>query len=587
LAASSGQPSDPRGLIPYIRERAIANGIDPDVAVRVAQSEGLGSFRSSVIQRNGQREPSSGAMQLYTGGGMGDDFQRDTGLDPSDPKNERATIDYALSKAPSTGWTPWHGTAGAGIGPRTGLPGGPADTVVRPDGAPSLPPITRAQYSGAAPGTSGAPTPPVPPGVDPQAMNTLLLELAKRNAMAEILKLGNPYGSMLSVLQGTPEYKGQIAGAEAAGKFPYDAGLATWKGAIDAANEEKKQKLTTLNTLTKVTVPDGKGGVVEVDATVAQAIDIAHGLPVPELGFKGMFGPGGTGATGGPVGRPYVGELDKPVNVPGVGLVTPSKVGAPPLPGAPPGPSAAPGAQSGVLVPTISEAQRMVLDKNLAATQDRLKGYHDEGQAAAEQVANAGSIGDLLGRVRMGWSANTRQEGARLLAGLGVSQDSIQQFLGTDPSAGDALNKLFLQFSAGAVRNMGAREPGSVISLFAKAYPNLETMPHAAELMNNALRMQAQWKADRTNAAEQHALDQQRGMGQFGENYKGMLGFEQKFGQSNDPRHYWQAAAAMSNEPDIAWSGASAADKQRIYDLIPPGNTYRAGDGKLYRKPVQ
>jgi hypothetical protein len=144
----------------------------------------------------------------------------------------------------------------------------------------------------------------VPPGVDPQAMNTLLLELAKRNAMAEILKLGNPYGSMLSVLQGSPEYRGQIAGAEAGARYPFESTLATWKAALDAANEEKKQKLTTLNTLTKTRVPDGKGGVVEVDATVAQAIDIAHGLPVPELGFKGMFSAGGAGATGGPVGTP-------------------------------------------------------------------------------------------------------------------------------------------------------------------------------------------------------------------------------------------------------------------------------------------
>jgi hypothetical protein len=300
------------------------------------------------------------------------------------------------------------------------------------------------------------------------------------------------------------------------------------------------------------------GETKRIQGTKLQAASIARGLGAPELGVAPLINP--------PPGY------------------------SPPGYSAPAGPGSDVPAVSPVgerVVQPLSEPQKMVLDKNLAATQDRLKGYHDEGQAAAEQVTNAASIGDLLGRVRMGWSANTRQEGARILAGLGVPQDSIQQFLGTDPSAGDALNKLFLQFSAGAVRNMGAREPGSVISLFAKAYPNLETMPHAAELMNNALRMQAQWKQDRANAAEQHALDQQRGMGQFGENYKGMLGFEQKFGQSNDPRHYWRAAAAMSNEPDIAWAGASAADKQRIYDLIPPGNTYRAGDGKLYRKPVQ
>jgi hypothetical protein len=51
-------------------------------------------------------------------------------------------------------------------------------------------------------------------------MNTLLLELAKRNAMAEILKLGNPYSSMLSVLQGSPEYQAQIEAAKRTAGIP-------------------------------------------------------------------------------------------------------------------------------------------------------------------------------------------------------------------------------------------------------------------------------------------------------------------------------------------------------------------------------
>jgi hypothetical protein len=115
---------DPRGVVPYIRERARALGIDPDVAERVARSEGVGSFQSNVIQKGGRREPSYGAFQLYTGGGMGNDFQRDTGLDPADPQNEKATIDYALQKARTGGWTPVHGAKVAGISARAGIPGG-------------------------------------------------------------------------------------------------------------------------------------------------------------------------------------------------------------------------------------------------------------------------------------------------------------------------------------------------------------------------------------------------------------------------------------------------------------------------------
>ncbi|MET0643127.1 MAG: hypothetical protein ABWZ17_02040 [Candidatus Binatia bacterium] len=114
---------DPRGLIPYIREAAKRNGIDPDVAVRVAKSEGLATFHSMVTDKEGKREPSFGAFQLYTGGGLGNVFQQQTGLDPSDPKNEKATIDFAMQQAAKSGWGPWHGAQRVGIENNAGIPG--------------------------------------------------------------------------------------------------------------------------------------------------------------------------------------------------------------------------------------------------------------------------------------------------------------------------------------------------------------------------------------------------------------------------------------------------------------------------------
>lgn len=225
-----------------------------------------------------------------------------------------------------------------------------------------------------------------------------------------------------------------------------------------------------------------------------------------------------------------------------------------------------------------------MLKENIQLANKQREGYQQAGLAARDQVATASAMTDLMNRVRMGWGADSVQQGARILSSLGVSDANVQLFTGTDPSAGDALNKLFLQMSAGAVRQMGAREPGSVISLFSKAYPNLATNPHAAELMANALQMQARFKVDMANAADQWLLDQQKNMGQLGQNYRGLLGFEQAFAKEHSPRDYWRAAAAMSNEPDIAWKGASDAEKHQIYALIPPGSVYRAGDGKLYRK---
>jgi len=120
---------DPRGLAPFIRETAKKYGIDPEVALRVAKSEGLSSFRSGVRTKSGKEEPSFGAFQLYTGGGLGNKFQEEMRLDPSDPANEKATIDYALRTAAKVGWGPWHGAKKVGIQQWDGITGGGTGTA--------------------------------------------------------------------------------------------------------------------------------------------------------------------------------------------------------------------------------------------------------------------------------------------------------------------------------------------------------------------------------------------------------------------------------------------------------------------------
>ena len=145
---------DPRGLEPYIRETAQKYGVDPEIAVRVAKSEGLRSFRSGVRQKSGQEEPSWGAFQLYTGGGLGNEFQKATGLDPSDPANEKATIDYALKTAAKVGWGPWHGAKNTGIGEWEGI-------------GRSSPEKTAATAAGATPVSEGGPVvAPVAPATE-------------------------------------------------------------------------------------------------------------------------------------------------------------------------------------------------------------------------------------------------------------------------------------------------------------------------------------------------------------------------------------------------------------------------------------
>jgi peptidoglycan hydrolase-like protein with peptidoglycan-binding domain len=117
-------------VIGYIRDAATKRGIDPDVAVAVAVSEGLnskagpaGAFASDIVTKNGMKEASYGAYQLYTGGGLGNAFQKATGLDPADPNNWAQTIDYALDAAAKGGWSPFHGAARVGISSWEGLKG--------------------------------------------------------------------------------------------------------------------------------------------------------------------------------------------------------------------------------------------------------------------------------------------------------------------------------------------------------------------------------------------------------------------------------------------------------------------------------
>lgn len=105
----------------------MARGIDPNVALAVARSEGLGGAYV------GDRGSSFGIFQLHKGGlagggmsvgGLGDMFQRETGRDPRDPSSWRAQIDWSLDYAAKHGWGAWHGwkgTAFAGMSGRMGL----------------------------------------------------------------------------------------------------------------------------------------------------------------------------------------------------------------------------------------------------------------------------------------------------------------------------------------------------------------------------------------------------------------------------------------------------------------------------------
>lgn len=158
----------------YIRNKALEKGIDPDIAVQVARTEGLGTSWQSNFSYNGQREKSYGDFQLNVDrpGSLGSQFKKEKNLDPSDPANRAAMIDYSLDYASKYGWTPWNGAKRAGIDQWAGIGKFNQKTVASAGesagqeyGAATvpIPPPTSKAPTVAAP-TVAAPTPTTAPG---------------------------------------------------------------------------------------------------------------------------------------------------------------------------------------------------------------------------------------------------------------------------------------------------------------------------------------------------------------------------------------------------------------------------------------
>ena len=259
-AAGAAQPtaasSDPRGVAPLIAQTAQIYGIDPNVAVRVAQSEGL----SNPVGDGGT---SGGAFQLHVtpggkGNAVGDQFVRDTGLDPLDPKNEPAAIDYAMRYAANNGWGAFKGAARAGIAPFQGIGAhqlAQAAPQTATDAMPAQPPqgllaqptspapqpmgggmsgqapqglLSPQQPQGGAPqpmgrGMSGqvpqgllAP-PQLPQGIDPAA-----LALGATGVAAGAYGLGDLIKPLENTYYNSPGYLGAKAAAEKWGGVPAD-----------------------------------------------------------------------------------------------------------------------------------------------------------------------------------------------------------------------------------------------------------------------------------------------------------------------------------------------------------------------------
>jgi hypothetical protein len=136
----------------YVTQAAEARGIDPAVPLKIFSGES--SLDPTLVGDGGT---SFGVPQLHVtpggkGNAVGDQFVRDTGLDPADPKNWKAAVDYSLDHAAKNGWNDWSVAKNLGIPQFAGIgaPGRVSALRTAAPGGGASPPMTSLASAGGA-----------------------------------------------------------------------------------------------------------------------------------------------------------------------------------------------------------------------------------------------------------------------------------------------------------------------------------------------------------------------------------------------------------------------------------------------------
>lgn len=119
----------PKKIQSIIKREAKLRNISSASALAIYKAEGFNSYQSSITEGSqkkvGGREASYGPFQLYVGGGLGNEYEEQTGRSLSlDNTLEGITkqIQFALDKAAEgKSWEPWSGHKVAGLDPTEGL----------------------------------------------------------------------------------------------------------------------------------------------------------------------------------------------------------------------------------------------------------------------------------------------------------------------------------------------------------------------------------------------------------------------------------------------------------------------------------
>ena len=208
----------------YIRYAAAQRGIDPDIAVRVAQGEGglkdpyrrgEGPAPKSQAAGLGATENSFGPLQLYISGnnaGLGDRAVA-AGIDPR--KDWKGGVDFALDEVARKGWGQWYGAKAAGI---TGMMG--VGSGAKAIGASPSP------YAGMADGPKGQEVYPRPVMGSMVASNTApAASSAPVPAAAQALAggSGNKMADIFGMMALAPQQPPQFSPVQIMGPSPQQA----------------------------------------------------------------------------------------------------------------------------------------------------------------------------------------------------------------------------------------------------------------------------------------------------------------------------------------------------------------------------
>ncbi len=161
----SGTPRDPgikegmSDLEIHARQEAARLGIDPEMAVRVGNTEG--GFADPTRQNTGGA-PAYGPYQMHVGGpekpGLGDEMIR-LGMDPRKPENAKKAITFALEHAKKNGWGAFQGAAANGINEWDGIDRGAAPVAQAVNSGVTVQQQQRAASSGKSVWELGSLTP--------------------------------------------------------------------------------------------------------------------------------------------------------------------------------------------------------------------------------------------------------------------------------------------------------------------------------------------------------------------------------------------------------------------------------------------